>query len=106
MRPLWIAAALLIAASGSAAGQAQHTVTQQGKKFQPSKVTVQPGDTIVFRNDDAVVHNVFSETPGFEFNLKRQPPGSSGTVRFGRRGVAEIRCAIHPGMKLRIVVGS
>jgi len=98
-------ALLLIAVVGAAAAApAKFTVSQKDKKFAPNKLTVQRGDSVVFVNDDPVVHNVFSQTPGFEFNLKRQPVGSSGTVTFNRTGVAEVRCAIHPGMKLSITV--
>src|SRR5690242_4772789 len=104
MRSLVVAAALLVFAVGSAAAQSRFVVHQEGKQFVPAKLTVQKGDTVVFQNDDAVVHNVFSETPGFEFNLKRQPAGASSSTRFSRAGVAEIRCAIHPGMKLSITV--
>jgi plastocyanin len=96
--------ALGTAGAAGAAAQTSHTVTQKGKKFSPNKLTVQPGDSVLFVNDDPVVHNVFSETPGFEFNLKRQPAGASAGVPFTRVGVAEIRCAIHPSMKLTITV--
>jgi plastocyanin len=104
MRAFVVAYVLLAWAAPPAAGQATHEVSQKDKKFVPSKLVVQRGDTVAFANNDPVVHNVFSETPGFEFNLKRQPPGMSQAVPFGRAGVAEIRCAIHPSMKLTITV--
>ena len=50
------------------------------------------------------VYNVFSSTEGFRFNMKRQPPGASAGVPFMTRGTAQIRCVIHPGMKLTVVV--
>ena len=54
-------------------------------------------------NDDAVGHNVVSEAKGLEFDFV-QRPGRSDTVRLAQPGVAEVSCAIHPAMKLRIQV--
>jgi plastocyanin len=104
MRALVILAVALVAVAVPARAQQRYEVTQRDKKFGPSKLTVQRGDTVVFTNNDPVVHNVFSETPGFEFNLKRQAPGASAATTFRREGVAEVRCAIHPSMKLTITV--
>ena len=108
-RRLWLrglVAAVLTLAVGAAgaAGQTTHQVAQKGKRFAPSELVVQAGDTVAFRNDDAVVHNVFTASAGFEFNLKRQPPGSSGLATFAEPGTVQVRCAIHPTMKLKITV--
>src|SRR5205823_13979047 len=54
-----------------AAGQS-HVITQKDKAFSVAELTAKSGDTIVFKNDDDVAHNVFSQTPGFEFNAKTQ----------------------------------
>ena len=58
----------------------------------------------MFSNHDTVSHNLFSRTPGFEFEVKVQLPGQDSGVGFDHPGEAEVRCAIHPGMKLRVVV--
>ncbi len=104
VRSLVVAALFLAVGALGAAAQTTHLVVQKGKKFSPSEVVVQVGDTVVFRNDDRVVHNVFTASAGFEFNLKRQPPGSLNAVAFAQAGTAEVRCAIHPTMKLKITV--
>ena len=104
MRFVMLVVAVLAGGAAAPGGQAPQVVTQEGKKFQPSRLTIQRGDSVVFANHDPVVHNVFSQTPGFEFNLKRQPPGARGAVRFERVGVVDVRCAIHPSMKLTITV--
>ncbi len=62
------------------------------------------GDRVVFRNDDDITHNVFSKSEGAAFNVKLQEPGSDSPVVLERPGVVDVRCAIHPKMKLRIVV--
>jgi len=81
-----------------AAGQ-NHVITQKDKAFSATELTVNPGDTIVCKNDDDVTHNVFSQTSGFEFNSKTQAPGAEASVSFDKAGTVEVRCAIHPKMK-------
>jgi plastocyanin len=62
------------------------------------------GDTVVFQNQDGVVHNVFATAPGIAFDLKTQLPGSASAVPFDKTGAGEVRCAIHPSMKLMLHV--
>ncbi len=97
-------AGLLVAAAPGAAGAGEHQVSQKGKQFQPGELRIRAGDRVVFRNDDEVTHNVFSKTPGAEFNVKLQAPGTESPVVLERPGVVDVRCAVHPAMKLRIVV--
>jgi plastocyanin len=83
---------------------ADHVVSQQDRHFSQTEITVKVGDTISFKNDDEVTHNVFSTTPGMEFDLHRQAPGASSTIPFGKTGDAEVDCSIHPRMKLLVHV--
>ena len=80
------------------------TVGQKDKSFAQSEVTVKVGGKIVFKNDDIVVHNVFSGTEGQQFNLKTQVPGSESSKTFDKEGTVEVRCAIHPKMKMVVKV--
>ncbi len=79
-------------------------IIQKERAFSQVEVTVKPGDRIVFKNEDPVVHNVFSNTPGQEFEIRRQAPGGSSSVPFSRPGLVEVRCAIHPKMKLTVKI--
>jgi plastocyanin len=97
---LLIAALALTAVGASDA----HSVSQKNKAFSQAALTVKPGEDVTFTNDDVVVHNVFSATPGLAFNLKTQPPGTSAHVSFDKEGAVDVRCAIHPTMKLTITV--
>jgi plastocyanin len=81
-----------------------HEVIQKDRLFTQSDITLKPGDKITFKNNDDVSHNVFSMTPGMEFDLRRQAPGASSTVPFDKEGVSEVRCSIHPKMKLIVTV--
>ena len=80
------------------------TIAQEGKKFSQSEATVKVGDSITYVNKDPVAHDVFSASPGMEFDLRTQHPGESSTIQFDKPGVAEVRCAIHPQMKMTVTV--
>ncbi|HEY8156352.1 MAG TPA: plastocyanin/azurin family copper-binding protein [Myxococcota bacterium] len=79
-------------------------VIQKDKTFSQQEITIRSGDRVVFRNEDSVVHNLYSTSPGFEFEIKTQLPGQSADERFDGKGEADVRCAIHPQMKLRVKV--
>ena len=100
---LLAAIALSTISSLSFAGE-EHVVSQKNKAFVPSELEIRAGDTVVFVNEDAFRHNVYSETPGHEFGIAKQKPGDSDSVVFDTPGEVEIRCVIHPQMELTIRV--
>jgi plastocyanin len=83
---------------------AQQQVAAAGKRFTTPEVRIAAEDMVIFINQDKVVHQVFSTTTGLRFNLKRLPPGAASGVRFAKRGVAEVRCAIHRDMSMKVIV--
>ncbi len=83
---------------------ADHEINQQDRHFSQTEITIKVGDTISFKNGDEVTHNVFSTTPGMEFDLHRQAPGASSTIPFNKAGDVEVDCSIHPRMKLLVHV--
>jgi plastocyanin len=95
---------IVMALSRGAWALQNHTVAQKDKAFSVSIVKVGAGDTVVFKNDDQVTHNVFSASKGHEFNLKAQAPGASSSVKVSGAGNIEVRCAFHPRMKLTVTV--
>ena len=94
----------LCLAAGTFVQAEQKTITQKGKTFSEAALKIKAGDEVVFKNDDDVTHNVFSASKGQEFNLKVQLPGASSTQVFKAEGEAEIQCAFHPTMKLKITI--
>jgi plastocyanin len=82
----------------------EHKIIQKDRAFSQTAITIKRGDTVTFKNADDVTHNVFSVSPGMEFDIRRQAPGGSSTVPFDKEGVAEVRCSIHPKMKLIITI--
>lgn len=86
------------------ANAAQQHVTAVGKQFSAPEVKVAFMDMVIFVNHDEVVHQIFSTTQGLRFNLKRIPPGGASGVKFAKRGVADVRCAIHRDMNMKVIV--
>jgi plastocyanin len=96
--------ALALVAMLENANAAQQHVAASGKQFSTTEVRIASEDMVIFVNQDQVVHQVFSTTEGLRFNLKRLPPGAASGVRFAKRGIAEVRCAIHRDMHMKVVV--
>jgi plastocyanin len=95
---------VLALAAAADARAADHLVSQKDKAFSIAEAEIAVGDTVTFRNDDEVSHNVFSSAEGMRFNLGLQKPAAQTTQRFDTPGTYEVRCAIHPKMKLKITV--
>lgn len=102
--------AMLVLSAGATnlvlAQAGETTVAQREITFVPERIEVKAGSTVVFVNDDRFGHNVYSETPGADFDIGRQPAGQRTPVVFRRAGTIEVRCRIHPKMRLEVVVTS
>lgn len=99
--------ALCIASLGLAAALVwgrSFIVVQKDKTFDVERVVIKPGDKVVFQNHDEFTHNIYSPTKGNEFNINVQRPGGSTGVTFWTEGEVEVRCAIHPKMKMTVVI--
>lgn len=98
---LSLLAALAVLSAGSAMAA---EVVQKNKRFSSDTITVKKGESVTFVNQDPFVHNVYSQSPGMEFDIQTQMPGQSSTIKFDKAGEAEVRCAIHPTMKMKVQV--
>ena len=79
-------------------------VIQKDKTFDKTSLELKVGESISFVNNDTVTHNVFSNSPDIKFDLKTQKPGETSKIKFDKAGTGEVRCAIHPGMKIAVTV--
>jgi plastocyanin len=78
-----------------------HKVEIKGMKFIPAEVTVHKGDTIVWTNNDIVVHNV-TETSNKAWKASPIQVGKTWKMAVGQS--AEYFCSFHPTMKGKISV--
>ncbi len=102
-----VGASLLAGAIAMAPGivdAAEYTISQKGKQFSVTTLSAQVGDTVVFANDDRFAHNIYSDTPGFEFDFRKQMPGEKDILVLDKAIVFDVKCAIHPRMKVTISV--
>jgi plastocyanin len=88
---------------GSAEPKAM-TVSMKDLRVHPATVAVRVGETVTWRNDDSVDHNV-TATRGASFHSRAF--GANGTYRFTptRAGTVAYVCTLHPGMEGTLRVG-
>ena len=77
---------------------------QKDTEFQPRATWVRAGDTVQFTNLDNFYHNVFSPTPGNEFDLGLYRGGVAKSLELTRAGEIDVYCNIHPNMKAKLLV--
>jgi plastocyanin len=104
MRTFEFAVAVSLVALAPAAFATEIVINQKEKQFSEKSVTLKAGDSIKFVNDDDIAHDVHSATAGYEFDLGSQQPGTAASYTFANPGTVKVRCAIHPKMKLDVVV--
>ena len=71
-------------------------------EFTPPEVTIAPGESVTWVNDDGAPH-------GLEYNDGASGkdlllPGESYNRRFDRAGTYEYNCSVHPYMTGRVIV--
>ena len=70
--------------------------------FNPSSITVHPGERVTWSNDDGSPHAlVFNDGVGGTVSLS---PGQSFTRTFAKAGTYEYSCSFHPYMTAKVVV--
>jgi plastocyanin len=89
----------------AAAAYGETVVNQKDKQFSQEVLTIKSGQKVHFVNDDNVTHNLMIKDPsGAGRPGIVQKPGEQSDVEFSGAGEHEVRCLIHPKMKLRITV--
>ena len=79
-------------------------MAQKNETFLPESLVVIKGQKIDFPNQDQVFHNIFSVTPGNEFDLGLYRGGVSKSIEMQTAGEVNVYCNIHPNMEAKILV--
>ncbi|MGH2562728.1 MAG: cupredoxin domain-containing protein [Thermomicrobiales bacterium] len=88
-------------AAGADAPAADEVVVRiVDRGFSPANVTVAPGQTVTFVNEDDDEHTA----TGNQFDTGTIPPGNSATVTFDAAGAFDFFCLFHPEMQGRVSV--
>jgi plastocyanin len=85
----------------AAAGDTVAAVVQDFR-FQPARLDITVGTTIVWTNDGQVVHTVSAEQGGFDSGPIE--PGKRRSITFSRSGTFPFLCTPHPFMRGVVVV--
>ena len=97
---LAVVAGLIVCTLGLAAGDRPesktHTITIEGMRFQPERVTVARGDTVVWVNKDLVPHTATSNAGGFDSKMIQMEKSWAFTPR--KKGEFAYICTFHPTM--------
>ena len=104
MKRMLVVAVVVICSAGLAYAAVQQAVSQKGRLFSPGALHVKAGETLLFKNDDSVTHHIYSSTKGQEFDLETTHPGQDVKHTFTTPGRVEVRCGLHPGMRLIVTV--
>jgi plastocyanin len=86
------------------AAPARKDMEQKDTEFEPRAIWVRAGDTVQFTNRDNFYHNVFSPTPGSQFDLGLYRGGVAKSVELATAGELDVYCNIHPNMKAKLLV--
>jgi plastocyanin len=81
-------------------------VGQRGAVFSQSSASLTKGDSMVFTNEDDVIHNIHVFGPGSDesSDLGLQRPRAVLTYRYDMAGSYRVRCNLHPSMKMVVTV--
>jgi plastocyanin len=87
------------------AAAADVAIDQVKEKFDHDALSMKVGDTVTFSNSDPVKHNLTVVTPDEDSkDLGMEAPGASVKYSPPKAGTYDVRCSIHPKMKMKIKV--
>ena len=98
MRRLFL---LLLFLSAPALAAGEHVVSQKGRAFRPAEMTINRGESLTFTNEDSFIHQIYVN--GL-FDSEEKAPGENLTETFPSAGTFQVRCHIHPTMRMTLRV--
>ena len=95
--------ACLVVATGARA--AEIAVDQRDMQFVPNAVAIVVGDSIRFTDTDRIAHDITVVDPlGAAVDHGMDYFNQQIVVKFEKAGAYQVRCRIHPAMKMTITV--
>jgi len=83
-----------------------YEITQDNIAFEPFVTPIPAGASVTFRNDDSVLHHVFSFSKAKRFEIKLFGPEEPHDETFETPGIVTLGCNIHDDMIAHIFVAS
>ena len=93
------------AGGGATAPAGGKEVVMKDITFQPETVDVAKGDTVTWKNDDSVNHDVTADDDSFSSgDAGGMASGDTFEHTFDKAGSFKYVCTVHPGMEGEVVV--
>lgn len=86
----------------AAAKPRTRTVALRGMNYLPATLTVNVGDTVVWKNEDIVPHTATARNKSFDSGSIE--PGGTWMYVANRKGTYFYYCAFHPNTKGKLIV--
>jgi len=92
---------LLVLPLAASAQDNSRVISQKGRAFRPAEVTLSRNENLTFTNEDSFIHQIYVD--GL-FDSEEKGPGEVLNETFPRAGTFQVRCHIHPTMRLIVHV--
>ena len=79
-------------------------VAQKNRTFAVREAEVAPGTILHFTNEDDFPHQIHVTGPGLDIDSPLQNSGQAVDITFPAAGTFEVRCGIHPRMRMSVHV--
>ena len=76
----------------------------RNKQFDPASLVIPVGSEVSFPNQDDILHNVFSATPGSTFDLGIYGESTSASYTFTKPGLVLVNCNVHRAMQAQVLI--
>ena len=100
MSPLWVALCAETVAATPAKESAKVSIANFA--FEPAEITIAPGGSVTWTNDDGAPHGLKYKDGAAGTDLLL--PGASFSRRFDQPGTYDYNCSVHPYMTGHVVV--
>lgn len=102
---LWACVAAGFFVSTPALAGTVYLVSQSDRTFRPAALEIRVGDTVRIVNDDGeLIHHAYVQSPSFTFDSGEEAPAARVDIVFPVAGRFDVRCLIHPKMRLVVTV--
>ena len=79
-------------------------VLQKGRAFAVREIEIARGSSVRFINADDFPHQIQTKGPGVDVDSGLQAPGETLDIAFPAAGAFEVRCGVHPRMRMSVRV--
>lgn len=95
---------ILAPASSALSKDAPAAISQKARRFTPAIASTRLSAPLTILNDDTFTHHIYYDDHGSRFDSGAQKPGQTVMLSFPEAGEYQVRCAIHPKMRLDVSV--